>query len=295
MTSDLAKSYAYCDRVARRHAKNFYYSFRLLSAEQRSAMCAIYAFMRHCDDLSDEPELAGRPNAAEALDAWRQAMVSALDTGASDGHPVWPAFCDSVRRYRIPHTYFHEMIDGVTSDLYPRSVATFNDLYRYCYQVASVVGLTVIHIFGYEDSRAIDLAEKCGIAFQLTNIVRDVREDAEKGRVYLPAEDLERFGVASSDLRGSHLSPRLRALLEFEVNRARGYYRESQAIVDMVQPRSRPALWALIEIYSRLLDRIESSGYDVLRRRIGLSAVEKSWILIRAMSLRAYGSPGLSG
>src|SRR6266446_8273230 len=178
----LAESYAFCRHVARSRAKNFYYSFILLPREQRNAMCAVYAFMRYCDDLSDEPGASLEP-----LERWRIALDHAL-AGQYDGHPTLPAFHDTVRRYRIPPQYFHEMIDGVSSDLHPRRIRTFEELYRYCYQVASVVGLTTIHIFGFEDPRALELAEKCGIAFQLTNIIRDVKEDEELGRVYLPDE-----------------------------------------------------------------------------------------------------------
>jgi phytoene synthase len=161
------------------------------------------------------------------------------------------------------------MIDGVTSDLEPRDVQTFDELYRYCYQVASVVGLTVTHIFGFDDPRALVLAEKCGIAFQLTNIIRDVREDRENGRCYLPREDRDQF-------------PNLIDLLEFEAFRAKAYYAESAPLVGMVHAKSRKSLWALIEIYRRLLDRIEESGFDVMRRRIRLTTVEKLSIIVRA-------------
>jgi phytoene synthase len=227
-------------------------------------MCAVYAFNRHCDDLSDGPVAASRP----AMEQWRQALDRALD-GDYGPEPLWPAFHDAAQRYKIPHAYFHAMIDGVTSDLEPREIQTFDELYRYCYQVASVVGLTVIHIFGFENPKAIELAEKCGIAFQLTNILRDVKEDQERGRVYLPREDRERF-------------PDFRDLMRFEVERARGYYKESRPLIEMVNPKSRASLWALIEIYRRLLERIEASNYDVLARRIRLSTPEKLGIVLQA-------------
>src|SRR5436190_8852561 len=175
----LEESYAYCERVARTQAKNFYYSFLLLSRPQRQAMCAIYAFMRYCDDLSDSDDVADRP---AAIAGWQKDLDAALAGNPSE-HPLWPAFCDSVQRYRIPHQYFQDMIRGVSSDLEPRRIQTFQELYDYCYHVASVVGLTIIHIFGFKDPDALRLAERCGVAFQLTNILRDVREDAELGRV----------------------------------------------------------------------------------------------------------------
>jgi 15-cis-phytoene synthase len=271
------QSYEFCIRVARSRARNFYYSFVLLSRQQRKAMCAIYAFMRHCDDLSDDP---GATRAA--LENWRRELDEAL-AGRFGAHPLWPAFHHTVRRFGIPHEYFHEMIEGVESDLQPRRFRTFDELYRYCYQVASVVGLTVIHIFGFDTPSALPLAEKCGVAFQLTNILRDIREDAGRGRIYLPAEDLERFGVRAEDLRDGNRSPEFLQLMQFEARRTRSYYNESQPLLDLIHPRSRPSLWALIGIYSSLLDRIERSNYDVFTRRVRLSAFAKSRIILRAL------------
>ena len=272
------QSYRYCMKVARSRAKNFYYSFVLLSAQQRKAMCAIYAFMRYCDDLSDEP---GATRAA--VDQWRADLEEALEGRFTD-HPVWPAFYHTVRRFGIPHDYFRQMIAGITSDLEPRTFETFEDLYGYCYQVASVVGLTIIHIFGFDTRSALPLAEKCGVAFQLTNILRDIREDAEKGRIYLPAEDLRRFGVSEDDLRLGHRTPEFLAMMRFEAARARSFYNESQLLLDLIHPRSRSSLWALISIYSRLLERIEGSEYDVFSQRVRLTLFEKSWIVVRALS-----------
>ena len=274
---EVDQSYDYCVRVARSRAKNFYYSFLLLSKPQRRAMCAIYAFMRYCDDLSDDP---GANRAA--IERWRGELENALE-GRFSGHPMWPAFHHTVRRFGIPHEYFREMIDGVLGDLEPRTFETFDHLYRYCYQVASVVGLTIVHIFGFDTRTVLGLAEKCGVAFQLTNILRDIREDAELGRIYLPAEDLRRFGVTPEDLRAGNRNPPFLDLMRFEAARARKYYDESVPLLDLVHPRSRPSLWALIAIYSRLLERIEATNYDVFRKRVRLSAIEKGWIVARAM------------
>ena len=277
MMNATERSYEFCRKVARRRAKNFYYSFVLLSRPQRNAMCAIYAFMRYCDDLSDEP---GATRAA--IDKWRAEMEAALE-GRFSGHPVWPAFYHTVRRFCIPHQYFREMIDGVLSDLEPRRFATFEQLYRYCYQVASVVGLTIVHSFGFDTRSALPLAEKCGVAFQLTNILRDIREDAERGRIYLPVEDLRRFGVSEEDLCTGRGGDAFLRLMAFEAERARAYYDESRPLLDLIHPRSRASLWALIAIYSRLLERIEGSNYDVFRRRVRLPLWEKSWIVWRAL------------
>jgi phytoene synthase len=271
------QSYQYCVKVARSRAKNFYYSFVLLSAQQRKAMCAIYAFMRYCDDLSDEPGAT-----RGAIEQWRAELDDALE-GRFSGHAVWPGFHHTVRRFGIPHEYFRQMIAGVTSDLEPRRVETFDELYQYCYQVASVVGLTIIHIFGFDTRSALPLAEKCGVAFQLTNILRDIQEDAGKGRIYLPAEDLRRFGVTEEDLRSGNRSEKFVRLMRFEAARARAYYNESAPLLDLIHPRSRSSLWALISIYSRLLERIEGANYDVFSRRVRLTLFEKSWIVVRAM------------
>jgi phytoene synthase len=275
MTS-LEQSWAHCRAVAKQRARNFYYSFILLPPEKKNAMCAMYAFMRYCDDLSDEPGAT-----RSAIDRWRDALAEAL-AGRPDDNPTWPAFLDAVNRYCIPHEYFFEMIEGVASDLEPREIATFDDLYQYCYRVASVVGLTTIHIFGFTSSDALSLAEKCGIAFQLTNILRDVREDAALGRVYLPAEDLTRFAVSLDDLKNARRTEKFGRLMEFETGRARRYYHESAPLLDLIEPESRPSLWALIAIYSRLLDHLADSHYDVLIRRISLSSLEKTWIVLRA-------------
>jgi len=270
------ESYAWCEKIARSRAKNFYYSFLLLSKPQRNAMCAIYAFMRYCDDLSDDETLADR---ASEIRQWRGDLEKALG-GETSMHAVWPAFHDAVTRYKIPHQYFFDMIEGVSSDLVPQTVETFDELYGYCYRVASVVGLTIIHIFGFDDPQALVLAEKCGIAFQLTNIIRDVKEDEGLGRRYLPAEDLRRFRVVA--IEGS---PEFRALMEFEGQRARAYYRESAPLLGLIHKQSRRSLWALIEIYSRLLKRIEASGYDVLSQRVRVPTWEKIWILVRAVTV----------
>lgn len=286
MSSVLEASYTCCRKVARRRARNFYYAFVLLEKPRRDAICALYAFNRRCDDLSDEPDRFGHASAQSALDDWRTQLEAALRGDWGD-HPSWPAFHDTVKRYQIPHRHFHDMIDGVTADLQPRQIETFEELYRYCYLVASTVGLSVVYVLGFESAETVPLAEKCGIAFQLTNILRDVREDARMGRVYLPAEDLERFGVDPEQLRDGAASGQFFKLMRFEAARARSYYRESARLVNLVHPRSRNSLRVLIRIYSRLLERIEESDFDVLRRRIRLPWWEKCAIAAHEMLRRA--------
>jgi phytoene synthase len=273
---NLEASYQFCETVARAQARNFYYSFLLLPKPKRRAMCAIYAFMRYCDDLSDDASVRDR---AGAIANWRADLEAAL-AGGRPAHQLWPAFADTVRRYNIPHNYFFEMIEGVSSDLERRRIRTFGELYAYCYQVASVVGLTIIHIFGFENPEALRLAEKCGVAFQLTNILRDVREDAANDRIYLPEEDLARFHLTAEDLRTGRLSAGIRELLMYEANRARDYYREAAPLIGMVHADARKSLRALIAIYSRLLDRITEAGYDVFTARVRVPTWNKLWILL---------------
>jgi phytoene synthase len=277
----LEDSYRHCREIARSRAKNFYYSFLLLSKPQRDSMCAIYAFMRRCDDLSDDPTIEDRRKLRETIAFWRVDTERAM-RGDTAGDPIWPAFHDTVKRYNIPHRFFHEMIDGITSDLDPKVIETFDELYGYCYQVASVVGLTVIHIFGFHSTRALLLAEKCGVAFQLTNILRDVREDAELGRIYLPAADLRQFGVTPEQLRSGTENDAFRSLMRFEGDRARTYYVESEPLSDLIDKKSRASLWALRAIYLRLLKNLERSNYSVLSKRINVPTRTKVTLLLRA-------------
>jgi 15-cis-phytoene synthase len=281
LSLSLSDSYRYCRQIARKRAKNFYYSFLLLEKPQRDAMCAIYAFMRQCDDLSDDPANTDKSKLSQSIALWRLHLEHAL-RGEFGSDPLWPAFHDTVQRYQIPHRFFHEMIDGITSDLQPRQMQTYDELYRYCYQVASVVGLTIIHIFGFQSVRALLLAEKCGVAFQLTNILRDVREDAELGRVYLPTEDLQRFGVSVEQLHSGQEDTRFRELMQFEAKRARDYYNESSPLLQLIDPKSRRSLWALQQIYLTLLNKIESANYNVLSHRLNVPTHMKIALLLRA-------------
>ncbi len=272
----VADSYRWCADEARREARNFYYAFRLLPPDKHRAICAVYTFFRLSDDLADDPGRTADQKRA-ALAQWRHDTHAAL-ANEVPGHPLWPAFADAAQRFAIPHHVFEDMIDGMVSDLEPRRIATFDELYRYCYQVASVVGISVIHIFGFTDPRAPLLAEKCGIAFQLTNILRDVQEDFERSRVYLPQQDLEQFGVATIED-----SPAFRELLRMEGARARAYFDEAWPLLGMIHPTSRASLQALMEIYSTLLQRIAQKDYDVLSQRIRLSGAEKTWVMVKSL------------
>jgi squalene synthase HpnC/squalene synthase HpnD len=274
----ISASYAECNRIARAAHSSFYLAFYGLRKEKRKGLCALYAFMRLVDNVSDEP--GDTDSKRRGLARWR-AMLDEAVAGRTEGHPILPALADTIARFEIPTRYFHDLILGAEMDLTVASYATFDRLSEYCYRVAGTVGLTCLHVFGFRDPRSPDFAERLGLAFQMTNILRDVRSDLAMGRVYLPQEDLDRFGCAAADLRGP-LTPQLRDLLEFEANRAWRLYEEGAPLVGQVDSDSRATLWALVRTYSSLLARIEESGFDVFSSRISLSSAEKLQYLLTA-------------
>ncbi len=274
----LAASYAHCQKIARSAARNFYYGFRLLPPPKHAALCALYAFMRWVDDISDA---AGDPGAKQrGLDAAREVLRLALG-GDYRGNLILPAFHHTLETYRIPPRYISELIAGAEMDLTIDTYATFDDLRVYCYRVAGTVGQCCVHVFGAHDAHALDLAERLGLAFQLTNILRDLAQDFIAGRVYLPQEDFARFGCRSNDLLVPP-TPALGEMLRFEAERARRFYREGAELLKIIPEDSRAALWALGRIYSGILDKIEARAYDVQSSRVRLSAAEKSRILVQA-------------
>jgi phytoene synthase len=278
MSVSVEESYRLCCRLARRTAKNFYYSFLVMPRAKREAMCAIYAFMRHSDDIADG---AANPAVATAsLRQWRVTVDAALN-GAAATDPSLPALADTVRRYRIEARHFHELLDGAEMDQKVTRYETFEELYRYCYHVASVVGLIVLPVFGAKDDAARGPAEACGIAFQLTNILRDVKEDAGMGRIYLPLEDLRRFGVQEDDILGSRATPQFVELMKFEATRAREFYAKAQPLLGMIGPDSRGTLAVMMGIYGGILDKIEERNYAVFDGRVRLSTAEKLWIVAK--------------
>jgi 15-cis-phytoene synthase len=278
----LDSAYATCRAIAKREAKNFYYAFVALPEPRRNAICAIYAFMRKADDLSDD-ESVPREQRRRNLEEWQAAWRSAATSGATSD-PVFIAVRDATQRYSIPLSLLDELIAGTTSDLKadsgdaPDTYATFGDLYRYCYQVASVVGLVCIRIFGYTDPAAENLAEETGVAFQLTNILRDVAEDAERGRVYLPLEDLAAHDVTLESIlhraKGEPPTPNERSLLGEIGSRAEAYYASADMLLPLIDRESRPALWVLVKIYRGLLKRIRRADYDVFSRRISVPSFQ---------------------
>jgi squalene synthase HpnC len=278
VSENVRASYAECNRIARAAHSSFYLAFFGLRKEKRNALCALYAFMRLVDDVSDEP--GDLDSKRGALARWR-GMLDEAAAGQTTRHAILPAISDTISRFEIPTRHFHDLILGAEMDLTVASYATFDRLCEYCYRVAGTVGLTCLHVFGFRDPRAPDLAERLGLAFQLTNIIRDVRSDLEMGRVYLPEEDLERFACRAEDLRGP-ITPPVQNLLEFEADRAWRFYQEGAPLIERVEADSRATLWALIRTYSTLLARMEERGFDVFRSRVSLSSAEKAQFLLLA-------------
>jgi phytoene synthase len=276
-----AQSFAWCERLARRQAGNFYHAFRLLPRPQRQAMCALYAFMRVADDLTDGPEAVAEKSLA--LNTWRRQFDEAL--AGVYHHPLHAAFHHTVEHYGIPRRYVEDVLDGVGMDLDTDRYDCFADLYRYCYRVASAVGLACIHIWGARAERALRYAESAGIALQLTNILRDLGEDAARGRVYLPREDLERFGYRVEDLQQGRRDERFRALMRFQVERARGYYESAAPLAALLDPAGRAVFLVMLRTYRGLLEAIVRRDYDVFSHRVRLSRLRKLWLAAQVLPL----------
>jgi phytoene synthase len=301
----LHTAYGICRHVARTAAKNFYYGFMVLPRRKRNALSAVYAFMRHADDICDDPGMT-IPERRVKLHAWLEGYHRVAEGEPTDD-PVFLALRDAQHHFGIPIELLDLLVHGTGMDLQdhpsepkaglPRTPGeelagepsaqpvvayqSFTELYEYCYHVASVVGLVCIRIFGYRDRDAEPLAEHVGIAFQLTNILRDIKEDAQMGRIYLPQEDLAQYGITPEELASGADLNRLRPLLQMEAKRARDFYAAAEQLLPVIDDDAQPALWALVEIYRRLLERIEQRNYDVFSERIRLSVAEKLGVLCR--------------
>jgi phytoene synthase len=287
----LVMAYSVCKGITRTAAKNFYYAFLVLPRRKREALCAVYAFMRRCDDIADDPALA-LPDRRQKLDTWLDALHR-VQQGQPTDDAILLALTDTQHRYSIPAGLLDELAHGTAMDVeqeesYAQTSSTpgltiqyktFEDLRLYCYRVASVVGLVCIHIFGYRDPEAETLAERCGLAFQLTNIIRDVKEDASMGRIYLPEEDLAKFDLSASELLATPEPARFRPVLALEADRAREFFVSGEELIPYVAEDSQPALWVLITIYRRLLEKIAERQYDVFTAKVALSTSEKLRIL----------------
>jgi phytoene synthase len=288
-------AYSVCKGITRTAAKNFYYAFMVLPRRKREALCAIYAFMRRCDDITDDTTLSFAER-RQKLDSWLDGLHFAQQGNPTDD-PILLALTDAQRRYTIPAGLLDELAHGTAMDIEESEAAqaadgltvryaTFEDLRLYCYRVASVVGLVCIHVFGYRDPAAEALAERCGLAFQLTNIIRDVKEDAAMGRVYFPDEDLAKFGLSAREFIGATDAARFRPLLALEADRAREFYKSGEELLSYISEDSQPALWVLVSIYRRLLEKIAEKQYDVFTARVALTTSEKLRILAKGFLRR---------
>jgi 15-cis-phytoene synthase len=294
--SQLAVAYSVCRGITRSQARNFYYGFLVLPKPKRQALSAVYAFMRRCDDIADDPSLSTAER-RQRLDAWIDAFHAA-GAGFPTDDPILIALVDAQRRYAISVGLLDQLAFGTAMDVgeepdqqepaprHPIQYRNFQELERYCYNVASVVGLVSIRIFGYNDPAAERLAERLGLAFQLTNIIRDVREDAVLGRVYLPQEDLAQFEISPAELAEMADPARLRPLLELEAQRAFDNYRAGDELLGLIREDSQPALWVLINIYRSLLEKIVRLNYDVFTRKVSLSLREKLVIFSKGLVKR---------
>jgi phytoene synthase len=267
----------YCQQKAASSGSSFYYSFLFLPAARRRAITALYAFCREVDDVVDEGMDA---QVAAAKLAWWRSEVANLFAGRPQ-HPVTRALEPHRDEYGLSAARLNEIIDGMEMDLQQSRYLDWAGLETYCYRVASVVGLLAAGIFGYRDARTLDYARHLGIAFQLTNIIRDVGEDARKNRVYLPVEDLQRYGVPAADILQAKETPAFRALMQFEAERARGYYASAMSALPPADRRAqRPGL-IMAAIYRALLDEIQRDGFRVLTQRTSLTPLRKFWIAWR--------------
>jgi phytoene synthase len=301
----LDAAYRTCREIARREARNFYYAFRVLPRHKMDAMCAVYAFMRKADDISDDESISietRRQNMQSWLAGWRAAR-----TQLAPSDPVFRALNDTQTKFGISDALLEDLVRGTSMDLEAgdgstidlgeglQGYETFADLYRYCYLVASVVGLVCIRIFGYSDPAAELMAEKTGVAFQLTNILRDIKEDAERKRIYLPQDMLHEFDITNADIlalaAGRAMKPNERAMTMALSVQAWEYYESGRQLINLLDRDSRACLWVMIEIYSGVLAMIDHRQGDVFSERVSLPTRRKLFALMRgaAMSVGTRG------
>ena len=286
---DLDAAYDLCRRITKAEAKNFYYAFRTLPAFKRRAIYAAYAFCRLCDDISDDD--MSREGRIEGFRGVRESLALARENRSDE--PVFAALADAAFRFGIPWEHFDEIVAGVEMDLDITRYETFDDLREYCHKVASVVGLVSIEIFGHDDHPEVEkYAVDLGLAMQLTNILRDIKEDAERDRVYLPQDELQRFECSEDDLTNGVVNEPFRELMRFQVRRTREFFASGRKLIPLLEPDARACTAVLIGVYASILDRIEASDYDVFSQRVSLSigqkliTMAKLWTMSRVPGLR---------
>jgi phytoene synthase len=266
----------YCQNKAAKSGSSFYYSFMFLPEKQRLAITALYAFCREVDDVVDECHDADVARAK--LNWWRQEIHDTFNKEGKPNHPVCLQLVNIIEQFDLPQKHFLEIIDGMEMDLQQTRYVTFSDLELYCYRVACVVGLMAAEIFGYQDKKTLEYANKLGMAFQLTNILRDVREDASLGRIYIPAEELEKFGVTENDILNHHCNDSVRRLMDFQANRAKGYYDKAFSLLPEEDRYTQRTGLIMATIYMATLKTIETDSCQVMEKRVSLSPIRKLWL-----------------
>jgi phytoene synthase len=268
----------YCQDKAAASGSSFYNSFRFLPKDKRRAITALYAFCREVDDVVDECSDA---NVARTTLNWWRSEVAAIYSGKPQ-HPVAIALVPIVKQYNMAQEHLLEIIDGMEMDLDQPRYADFKALQLYCYRVASVVGLLTVEIFGYTDRQTLKYAHDLGIAFQLTNIIRDVGEDARRNRIYLPMDELQQFGVPAADILNSRETENFQKLMAFQIERARQYYRQALEHLPAVDRKAQRTGLIMATIYQATLDEVVASGCHVLKERVSLTPTYKLWLAVKA-------------
>lgn len=279
LTDEDRAAFEYARRITAYYSKSFYVSARILPADRRWATYALYGFCRHCDNLIDTPRQRTRSEIFGEIEFLTEELQIAYNTGESE-HPIVRSFIFVAKRYGIPIEYPLDLLKGVAMDIQQARYITFDELTFFCYRVASVVGLMMTHILGYKDKRAFEYAKLLGIAMQLTNILRDIKEDKEMGRIYLPQADLSVFGVSNQDILNEKMTPQLRALMKFQIKRADRYYFEAIPGISLLKTESQYAIHSAAKIYRGILRQIEARNYNPFTGRVFVPPIQKIGILL---------------
>ena len=272
-------AFEHARRITAYYSKSFYFSARMLPSERRWATYALYGFCRHCDNLIDVPRQRTEAEILREIKSVVEELRVAYDTGESE-HPVIRAFILVAKSYGIPIAYPLDLLKGVAMDVQRKRYKTFEELSLFCYRVAAVVGLMMTHVLGYKDDRVFDYAKQLGIAMQLTNILRDIKEDKEMGRIYLPQTDLMRFGVLDQDILKEKMTPQLEALMKFQVARADSYYTEAMDGISLLNTESQYAIYSAAKIYRGILRKIEAQNYNPFLGRVFVPTIQKVGVLV---------------
>ncbi|MCS6873929.1 MAG: squalene/phytoene synthase family protein [Pyrinomonadaceae bacterium] len=280
MSLELKKAYRYCKAITKKHAKSFYFASKFLPKQKRKSIYVLYAFCRHVDDEIDKAKIENESHAIEEVKKWQESLEKLYNDGFPSGsndriNLVLLAWSDVLRSYKIPLSLPIELIKGVLMDTHVKRYETFDTLYVYCYRVASTVGLMSCEIFGYQNPSALKFAEAMGIAMQITNILRDVGEDAKMQRIYIPLEDLKNFGVSEEQIIEGKKDDNFIRLMKFQIDRARKFYKEAEQGIPILEPDTRFTVFLASRIYAKILDEIEKQDYDVFNRRAHTTTAQK--------------------